>query len=144
MALSVSCKGECEPTEEQDYIIFGDFYGFCLGDNCIDYYKIQNGILYKDLEDKYPNANMTYQFQVHPLPLEANSVMDIGAEIDSDIYGEDPTIGSPDAMDQGGYYIEILSDGQKHQWRIDKIRQSVPDYLHPLCDSLDHYMEVLE
>jgi phosphoserine aminotransferase len=50
----------------------------------------------------------------------------------------------PDAYDQGGYYLEVCKNGTITNWRIDKNNQDIPNYLIAVCDSMQHYLDVLE
>lgn len=140
--IITGCKEDSQP-QQGDYIIFGDYYGMCAGDGCVDYYKIENGILYKDLLNEYPSPNINHNFSLYNTP-HLISIADIGDEIPAGIYDEAEVIGSPDAYDQGGYYIEIHENGVSNKWKIDKVQADIPYYLHFVCDSLDHYLDVLE
>ena len=136
--------GCCDKTEPKtDYVVFGDYYGMCGGDGCIDYYKIENGIIYKDLLNEYPSNNINHHFNVYNGPYSM-SILDLQNENPDLIYSETNSSGMPDAYDQGGYYLEICNNGNITNWKIDKNSQDVPAYLHTLCDSMQHYLEALE
>lgn len=45
---------------DSDYIIFGHFYGFYIGENCIDIYRLENSKIFEDTKDKYPNSQDYY------------------------------------------------------------------------------------
>ena len=122
--------------------MFGEYYGFCVGD-CVDYYKIEEGVLYKDLLNEYPSNTNNHDFVAYNAGYSA-SILDLGGEIPSNIYNEPETIGSPDSFDQGGYYIEINNGGNIARWKIDKSNMYVPTYLHAVCDSLENYLQVLD
>ena len=140
IALATGCSEE--PQTARDYIIFGDFYGMCAGNSCVDYYKIEDGQLFKDQLNEYPDGSIHHQFESYTSPYN-NSIMDLSGELPSNIYSEGDLIGSPDAYDQGGLYIEIRDNGNVQNWKIDKDDANVPAYLHTLCDSVEHYLSVL-
>jgi hypothetical protein len=132
----------CTNKSKADYIMFGDYYGFCAGD-CVDYYKIEEGVLYTDQLNEYPSNNNNHSFTVYSNNYNA-SILDLVNEIPDSIYNEGEVVGSPDSFDQGGYYLEVHHNGNTTRWKIDKSNQYVPVYLHALCDSMEHYLQVLE
>ncbi len=138
--LATSCCDK--PVTPKDYIIFGDFYGMCAGSFCVDYYKIENGVLYKDQLDEYPIGSINHQFNTYNTPYNS-SILDICSELPTGIYAEGESVGMPDAYDQGGLYVEISNSGNIQNWKIDKDDANVPAYLHNLCDSVKHYLSVL-
>jgi hypothetical protein len=141
ISFGIGCADK--PGTPKDYIIFGDFYGECLGTSCVDYYKIEDGQLYKDQADQYPSTGMSYQFNMYNNAYD-HAVLDLATEVPNNLYNEGETIGAPDAYDQGGYYIEVCNNGNIQHWKIDKNNQDVPVYLHAICDSMEHYLLVLE
>ncbi len=141
LIFTVGCCDQ--PESKADYIIFGDYYGMCGGESCVDYYKIENGIVYKDLLNEYPSNSINHNFNLYNSPY-ATSILDLANELPNNIYNEANSIGMPDAYDQGGYYLEVSSNGNITNWKIDKNNQDVPAYLHAVCDSMQHYLEVLE
>jgi hypothetical protein len=132
-----------KPEAKGDFLIFGDYYGMCGGDGCIDYYKIENGNIYKDLLNEYPSDNINHHFNVYNGPYSM-AILDLQNEIPNNIYNEENTLGMPDAYDQGGYYLEVCKNGIITNWRIDKNNQDIPNYLIAVCDSMQHYLDVLE
>jgi hypothetical protein len=142
--ITVFITGCCDkPENSKDYIIFGDFYGECLGSGCVDYYKIENGVLYKDQLDQYPSTGITHQFELYTGTYNP-AMLDLVNEVPSNIYTEGEMIGTPDSYDQGGYFLEINNSGTIQKWEIDKNTSSVPSYLHAVCDSMQHYLEDLD
>ena len=123
-----------------EYVVFGDFYGECLGEGCIDIFKIQDGRVFEDTLDRYPTASRlpheTAFVEISDDPYEALS--QIFSEIPTDLFSEDRTvIGQPDAGDWGGYYLETKLDGQTRYWLIDKMEENLPSDLRPFAMELD-------
>ena len=54
------CGTECGVTDEE-YIVFGHFYGYCVGEGCIEMYKIEDSRVYEDTKDQYPGRDDFYQ-----------------------------------------------------------------------------------
>jgi hypothetical protein len=68
-ALMVSCKKD-EPCvtmcSDCDAFIFGHFYGKCVGEGCVETFKLENGKLYEDDTDQY--APESYDGHWNELP----------------------------------------------------------------------------
>ena len=104
--------------EGEEYLIFGTFYGECIG-NCLIAYKIQENQLFEDDEDFGPFDGMNFkpdalsneQFELAKLLLD---------DFPIDLLDSDKLVyGCPDCSDQGGVYLELKSDGLLRNWRID-------------------------
>ncbi|MFC2085823.1 hypothetical protein ACFLRO_01280 [Bacteroidota bacterium] len=126
--------------ESDEHVVFGDFYGECLGEGCIDIFKIQDGRVFADTLDRYPSASM--------LPHETawveisddsfTSLCQIFSEIPTDLFLEEEiVIGQPDAGDWGGFYLETRLDDETRYWLIDKLEGNLPSYLRPFAERLD-------
>ena len=64
-----------------DYFVFGDFYGLCEGEQCIDYFKIEEGTIYEDTEDNYPNG--TESVVTNWLPTSSLSASELDFVVDA-------------------------------------------------------------
>jgi hypothetical protein len=60
LILSVSCKKEKALPSTSDYLIFGHFNGMCIGENCIEIFKLDSCRLYEDNRDIYPERDTFY------------------------------------------------------------------------------------
>jgi hypothetical protein len=66
LGLIASCNSietndlEKQSVENDDYIVFGRFYGYCLGEKCIDIYKFTDQKILEDSRDQYPNYIESY------------------------------------------------------------------------------------
>jgi hypothetical protein len=141
------CINYSEVEENGDYLVFGDFYGECVGEGCVDIYKIQNKKLYEDTLDFYPSyLELPHQTNYVQLSIQQYLlVKDITIYFpDSLLHENDVLIGQPDATDGGGFYIETNNDGTLRYWLIDKIKSNVPVYLHSFMDSLDNKLILLQ
>ena len=128
------------------YLIFGAYHGECLGEDCVEIYKIENNELFKDTLDIYPAvSNLPYGGSYVKLGNEyyeiVKSLLDnIPKELENE---ENIIIGQPDSHDQGGILIEIVIDGEKKDWLIDNDKDNVPEYLHLLIDSINSKIQRL-
>jgi hypothetical protein len=47
-----------QPSQDGDYILFGNYAGFCQGEECIEIFKLTSASLSEDQSDNYPNPNI--------------------------------------------------------------------------------------
>lgn len=120
---------------DKEYLIFGHYYGFCVGEGCIEIFKLTKSNLYEDTNDHYPSSNKSYQGEFIKLDESRfNKLKDLNFEVPSELLNETkPVIGAPDAADGGGIYLE-LPDGS--YWLIDMNENYLPEYLHPLRENI--------
>lgn len=140
--LISGCKKECPRGEQDDdYLIFGKYYGLCGGENCIEIFKIENATLYEDTNDSYP-ADAPYSGNYSALsPAKYDLVKDLSNHIPAQLLNEgNGYIGTPDAYDQGGYVLELANSGTIRYWRIDTDTSGTPAYLHAFTDTLNSYL----
>ena len=147
LLIVASCqKEELKPSEgTSDYIIFGHFYGECIGEQCIEIFKLTDNSLFEDINDQYPNIDKAYEGDFRPL---GNSLFEKVKGLLTQIPGEllttnDRVIGAPDAGDWGGIYFEISSKEQKDFWLIDKMQTNLPDYLKPFVTEIEMDIDII-
>ena len=133
-----SCT-ETETPPKIDYIIFGEFYGYCVGGKCIEIFKLQDGRLYEDTTDQYPEHDKFYEGRFIQL---ADSLYDKAAVVENIIPDRlwresDTIIGQPDAGDWGGFYLEMRTNNDRRFWLIDKNQDNLPIYLHDFTLKMD-------
>ena len=139
----------CEKTEEQPfvetengYFIFGHFYGECIGEGCVEIYKIEDEKLFEDSNDIYPLGTA-----MGPDPYPGNfqvldqasyqEVAHLPDELPSQLFSEtEAVLGQPDAGDWGGYYIEHSDGTVVRKWAIDTMKDNIPAYLHDFTDKI--------
>ncbi|MFH6603545.1 BPTI/Kunitz domain-containing protein [Maribacter algicola] len=137
----ISCDDFDDATDlaVNDYLIFGHFYGECSGEGCIEIFKLENGSLFEDTQDIYPNAISYYRGNYMILNVDTfNGVNDLTTFFPLRLLGEnDRIIGRPDAGDWGGLYIEYNVNGTRKFWLIDQKKDNVPPYLHTFIDKVN-------
>lgn len=115
-----------------DYIVFGSFYGECFGEQCVEIFKYEGGVLSEDSLDRYPSiTEMPYNGKYYKIankyPAELRELL---AEIPSELLASQPSVfGMPDAHDQGGMIIQLKVDGQVKYWLLDNLTERLPEYL---------------
>ncbi|TGD79076.1 hypothetical protein [Hymenobacter wooponensis] len=143
--LTALCSSGCsdenpkvEPSPEE--LIFGQFYGECSGERCIEIYKLdaQKQELSEDVKDIYPTVNTPYVGEYVALSTSFyRHAEDLGQSVPAQLLREpNGAIGQPDAGDWGGYYLEVNKNGKRGFWLIDTQKRNLPAYLHPLVDTL--------
>lgn len=143
----VSCQQDDIKQSESnpDYIIFGHFYGECIGEKCVEMYKLTNNHLYEDTNDRYPNSNERYvgNFELLDDAL-FEKVKGLNGAIPVALLTTDKKIiGQPDAGDWGGLYFEISTDGKKGFWLIDKKEENLPDDLKPFVKEVENSISLI-
>ncbi|MEP4095596.1 hypothetical protein [Reichenbachiella sp.] len=122
-------------SSNSEYIIFGHFYGFCGGEECIEIFKVTNDALFEDTNDFYPNSDNVYDAEFAQLDQSKfNKLKNLNFVIPDRLFDETKIIiGAPDAADGGGIYLQ-LSDGR--YWLLDMSLTYLPEYLHPLREQI--------
>lgn len=122
-----------------DYLIFGHFYGECIGESCVEIFKLTDQELFEDKNDFYPNSSNKIEANFEKLEsekyLKCETLLN---SIPENLWQEeDITIGIPDAGDWGGIYVEYHKNGKTKFWLIDQMKSNVPDYLHSFIDEIN-------
>ena len=141
----ISCNNDDDVNLSEDTVLlFGQFYGFCGGPDCIQIFKLEENQLLEDSNDVYPtdtpyNGNYTALSTA-----KFDLVKDLIDDFPADLLNETATtLGCPDCADQGGYYIEYGKDGNTQHWKIDTDRSNVPQYLHNFMDKIDEKIAII-
>ena len=124
-----SCNKKCDlELAQNDFLIFGHFYGECFGEGCVETFKLTCDKLFEDLNDNYSGTDFNF------IELENDVFEQVEDLIDyfpNQLLSEsEATLGCPDCADQGGLLIQYSENGTLQSWRIDQSQSSVPDYLH--------------
>ncbi len=137
------CLFSCKEDEviETDYLIFGHFYGECIGESCVLMYKVEETRVLEDTVADYPNQQMTYSgnFNVELSNTDFELASELIDLVPEELFEETNTIiGQPDAADQGGLYLEYNFEGERRYWYIDQNKGFLPQYLHPFIDEINN------
>jgi len=139
----VACKkDETAKIEEGNYLMFGHFYGMCVGDDCVEIFKLTSEKLYKDLNSNYP-GQPPYNFSLLE-DNQFNAVKDLPTYLPPELLADTNTyFGCPDCADQGGLFIEYKNGEGIKNWRIDQNISQVPEYLHSFIDKVNEKIGVI-
>lgn len=149
IASSVSCcKNEVQtPVENStDQVVFGRFYGFCEGESCIEFFKIQNNHLFEDSNDTYPTWNDFYVGNFQALSVEKyNAVSNLMVDFPTALLTDSKTVfGLPDASDGGGLYFEYQVGGVHKFWVFDQFLTNVPAEYHVFLNKINQKIDLLQ
>lgn len=137
-----SCDKDDETELNQtDFLVFGHFYGMCIGEECIETFKLTDNKLFEDSNDKYSGTDFCF------IEL-GNDKFDLAKDLidyfPTQLLSENEnTLGCPDCADQGGLFIQYSKNGIIQSWRIDQSKSSVPDYLHEFMDKVNERIELI-
>lgn len=147
IGLLFGCKKDKnDQMNKAEYLVFGSFYGECIGENCIEIFKLQDGKLWEDTNDTYPGSTGFYSAAYVQLPdAKYQQVKDLPSLFPAQLLNETNTvIGTPDAGDWGGYYIEYNRNGIHKFWLIDQVgSSSVPAYLNTFTAQVRNKIELI-
>ena len=120
MMLFVSCEDTQELDPEEDFIIFGQFDGYCYG-GCDAFYRVDDSRLLKSLGERYSKEGF-YPFNTfEELSNDKfNLVNDLSDFIPPSLWDDLSThIGKPELSDAGVYYFEIQNDSIHRHWAFE-------------------------
>lgn len=136
----------CVYPEQFSEFIFGTYYGECIGDDCVQTFKIVDGRIYEDSKDQYLKT-APYEGEWTELDHSLfEKIAYLPNEFPTALFDEaETTLGMPDAGDWGGIYVEVQTEkGNRFHWQIDTMKENLPEYLHAFVDAVMRAMEELE
>ncbi len=148
MLCSSACRKHSSSSgAKYDYMIFGVYYGECMG-KCATFYRLKDGQLTKDTSITYANVisvrNDTLNHSLppfhfdYPLPNDKYAlVQDLPSAVPTQLYNENYKIfGQPDAADQGAIDVYMSLNGKAYKWTFDTYKQNDPAYQAAFIDRL--------
>lgn len=152
LLLWTSCKKDedkisnCKLLSSDDYLIFGTYYGFCIGD-CASIYKLTTSELHEDSIANFEKEK-PISFKTQALPtskLSTAAVLCDSFPLDR-LFSEQETVGCPDCHDQGVVYLELKKSGQVKKWYVDPDvnADKVPAYLKTYIKELKAALDKLK
>jgi len=143
--LFISCDNEEAEPADGEYILFGTFAGYCVGEHCIDIFKLTDEALYEDANDNYPSNYEAYEGNFSKLDdSKFELVKTLRESIPSQLLSEtDTIIGMPDATDGGGVYFAVKTDQGVRFWLIDQIDEYVPEYLKSFKNEINQKVDLI-
>lgn len=145
VVILTSCEKQNEIVEDTDYLIFGHFYGECIGENCVEIFKLESDRILEDENDTYPNQKTFYTGNYNELDmLKFEQAKDLLDFFPQELLDESSVvIGQPDAGDWGGIYVEYNFNGVRKFWLIDQMKSNIPAYLHEFVDKTNEKIELI-
>ncbi len=133
--LLISCSNDDSISlSETNFLIFGHFYGECLGEHCIETFKLSDTQLFEDTLDLYSGTEQNF---VALDQAKFEQVKDLINFFPNQLFSESETIlGCPDCADGGGMFIQYSENGKLRSWRIDLDKRHVSAYLHNFIDKV--------
>lgn len=126
---------------DNDYLVFGHFYGECMGEECVETFKLTSSKLYEDILDDYSGQNLEFVELTNELFLQVN---DLETFFPEQLLDEtESVIGCPDCADGGGLYVLYSDNGNLRSWRIDKFQENVPTYLHSFMNKINEKIALI-
>lgn len=144
--LTASCTNDGVDLSKSDYLIFGRYNGQCVGEQCIEIFKLEQDNLYEDTKDNYPDRDYLYDGNYVLLSREKfNLAKDLTSSFPTDLLKEvKTTIGLPDGGDWGGLYIEYNYNGVRKFWMIDLNKDNVPEKYHAFIAKVTEKINLLK
>jgi hypothetical protein len=151
ICLTVFLLASCEKDDsiklsDSDYIVFGHFYGECMGEQCVEIFRLEKDKLFEDTKDQYPNRNDFYVGNFVQLSQQKfNDTKDLTNYFPTDLLNEtDTVIGQPDAGDWGGLYVEYYFNGVRKFWLLDQMKSNIPTKYHNFIDKINEKITQLQ
>ena len=143
IVILTSCNKDedCITINEQNFLVFGHFYGMCGGEECVETYKLTDLKLYEDILDDYSGQNLDFVELDNETFEQINDLVDF---FPNQLLNETDTFfGCPDCSDGGGLFIQYSDNGNLKSWRIDQFQENVPSYLHSFIDKVNEKISLI-
>jgi hypothetical protein len=143
VGILISCNSDDDNTEnnEKNVLIFGHFYGECIGESCVETFKLTDKKLFEDNIDDYSGQNLEF------VELENDKFEQVKNLVDffpNQLLNESEIVfGCPDCADGGGLFIQYSDNGNVKSWRIDQSKDNVPGYLHSFMDKVNEKIGII-
>ncbi|MCH9661254.1 MAG: hypothetical protein K0U54_10130 [Bacteroidetes bacterium] len=142
--IFLSCNSDDDASVvlgEQDFLIFGHFYGECEGERCVETFKLTNTDLSEDTLDDYGGQERAFELLDDAVYIEVKDLINFFPQ--QLLSEEDTILGCPDCADGGGLYIQYSDNGAAKSWRIDQGKEAVPTYLHTFMDKVNEKIRLI-
>ncbi len=143
--LFLSCNKD-EACQESDFIEFGQYFGYCVGERCIEIFRLDDSMLYEDTSDIYPSGTIDDKRKFVLLSSQKfDLAKGLKTSFPTDLLKETKAIfGIPDAYDQGGLYLRFKSEQTDRIWLFDNDLSQVPEYTHHYLNEVKRIKELLQ
>ena len=142
----MSCEKESNCLEQETYfIVFGHFYGECVGEGCVEIYKVADNKLYEETTNQYPGDEF-YKFQEFEVLSDAKYqlVKDLENDVPEELWNETQTVlGIPDGGDWGGAYFEISSTRGHRYFLLDQNESNMNAVYNAFVDRINEKIAII-
>ncbi len=106
IVVLTSCHKDTDGIEinEQNYLVFGHFYGLCFGEECVETFKLTDKKLFEDTIDDYNGQNFEFIELGNDKFEQVNDLVDFFP--DQLLNDNNDILGCPDCADGGGLFIQ--------------------------------------
>jgi len=126
---------------EQNYLVFGHFYGMCGGEECVETFMLTDKSLFEDTADDYSGDKMEYTKLGNDVFEQVKNLTDF---FPNELLNQNETVfGCPDCADGGGLFIQYSQNGNVKSWRIDQVKDNIPSYLHDFVDKVNEKISII-
>lgn len=139
----VSVSEPDESNQNDEYLIFGTFYGFFTEnlDDAIDTYKLTSDALYIDTNNSWDiNKAQFTQLSNEKFNLVKNLINAVPSEL---IILNDSTFGCPNCADQGGVNVRYHKNGVEKRWVMDQHNDYNPEFLRDFKNEINKKIQLL-
>ncbi|QLG45908.1 hypothetical protein [Costertonia aggregata] len=144
IGILLSCNGDDDSEiniDEQNFLIFGHFYGECGGEGCIETFKLTDKSLFEDTVDDYSGQDMKFIELQNDVFEQVKNLTNF---FPNELLNQNETVfGCPDCADGGGLFIQYSENGNIKSWRIDQVKSNVPEYLHVFMDKVNEKIALI-
>ena len=145
IGILISCNNDDSDDSirlnENNFLVFGHFYGMCAGEDCVKTYKLTDTKLFEDTVNDYSGQDLDF------VELESDKFKkskDLADFFPNRLLNNNEDVfGCPDCADGGGLFIQYSNNGNVKSWRIDQSKNNVPDYLHNFIDKVNEKIAVI-
>ena len=145
LLVLTSCKKDDVELSKSDYIIFGHFYGECMGEQCVEIFRLEQEKLFETPKTNIQTETNFMTETMFNFHNKFNDTKDLTNYFPTDLLNEtDTVIGQPDAGDWGGLYVEYNSDEVRKYWLLDQKKSNVPSKYHNFIDKVNEKIDQLK
>jgi len=131
-------------------LIFGRYYGRCLAESCIEIFWTDGNNLLEDTVDAYPSSTSFYNGKfTRFMGSEEINTEKILSNIPSSLFltkSSFNVVGTPDAGDWGGIYLQYKNGDLQKQWLVDINTRNIPkelrNYILDINKTVDKIQEI--
>lgn len=141
-------KARTSVNTEPKIVVFGRYYGRCIGNNCVEIYRFDGSNIYEDINEKRPGHDDFFEGNFkHLVELDVRLnlfklVNELPYEHLTSLRGN--IVGDPGAYGQGVYYLEYQDTFIRKFWIIDTDKSNTPKEIHPYTDLLGEMIDIIE